>query len=62
MTTTIEELNSKMIEARRRARILGLHTDEGCAAADQYLAYHHQLTTWEREARYAKQVAKQSAK
>ena len=62
MTTTIKELNRKLNEARDRAILLGLHTAEGSAAADEYLAYRQQLTTRERAARYAKQVAKQSTK
>ena len=62
MTITIKELSAKMNKARDRAVLLGLHTAEGSAAADQYSAYRQQLTTREREARYAKRVAKQSTK
>ena len=62
MTTTIKELSAKMNEASDRAVLLGLHTAEGSAAADQYSAYRQQLTTAKKADRYAKQVAKQSTK
>jgi len=62
MTTTTKGLNSKMNEALAQAILLGLDTAEGSAKADQYIAYRQQLTTREREARYAKRVAKQSTK
>ena len=62
MTSTIKELNRKMNEACDTAILLGLDTAEGSAKADQYIAYRQQLTTREREARYAKRVAKQSTK